>query len=99
MCIFLYNCIYSHVHFHLNFTFSAAGKPFGKSLGISMVVCLDTDANGKCVIFILVGFQFLSFLVILWQTQHYLKTPPIRYTFWSEQKFENHFQSLFKLGV
>lgn len=57
MCSFVYNCIYSHVHFHLNFIFSAAGKPFGRS-GISMVVCLSTEANGKCIIFMLMGLLF-----------------------------------------
>lgn len=58
MCVHLCMCIYSNVHFHLNFVFSAAGKPFGRSLGISMVVCLYTKANEKCVIFILLGLQF-----------------------------------------
>lgn len=58
MCTFVYKCIYSYVHFHLNFIFSAAGKTFGRSLGISMVVCLDTKGNGKYVVFILMGLQF-----------------------------------------
>lgn len=58
MCTFVYDCINSHVHFRLSFIFSTAGKPFGRSLGIFVVVVLDTKANRKCVIFLLMGLQF-----------------------------------------
>lgn len=60
----MYMCIYSHVHFCLNFTFTAVGKNFGRGLGISMVVCLDTEANRRQVIFVLMGLQFSAFWLL-----------------------------------
>jgi len=54
----MYMCIYSHVHFRLHFVFTAVGKHFGRGLGISVVLCLDTEADGRRAIFILMGLQF-----------------------------------------
>lgn len=54
----MYMCIYSHVHFSFHFIFTAVGMHFGRGLRISMVVYLDTEANGRGVIFILMGLQF-----------------------------------------